>query len=442
MRVTIFGSGYVGLVTSVCLAQMGNHVTCIDVDVARVKQLIRGESPIYEPGLSDMLRENLETKRIFFTTESKTGVETAEVIFIAVGTPPEEDGSADLRYVLEVAETIGSHLNGYKVVVNKSTVPVGTTDNVSQAILKATKKRGLNMLFDVVSNPEFLKEGVAISDCMRPDRIVIGSSSEKAVETLKRLYRPFNRNHDKLLVMDERSAEMTKYVANAMLATKISFMNEMSQIAECVGADIEKVRLGIGSDPRIGFSFIYPGCGYGGSCFPKDIQALRHIAETYDHPANILRAVHEVNESQKHILFEKVLAHYHGDVQHKIFAIWGLSFKPNTDDVRDASSRVVIEELWKAGAKIQAYDPEGMKNFDLIYKKDHVHQYILSNSPEAVLDGADGLIIFTEWMVFRSPDFLLLATKLKDRAIFDGRNLYEPELLKGLGLRYYSIGRN
>jgi len=443
MKVTIFGSGYVGLVSGVCFAHMGNSVKCVDIDADRVARLQQGECPIFEPGLTPLLQSNLKAGRIDFTTDARAAVRHAEIILIAVGTPPEEDGSADLQYVLKVAETIGEHLQKYKVVVNKSTVPVGTAQKVHEVIAKALQKRGEDIDFNVVSNPEFLKEGAAVNDCMRPDRIVIGTRSARAKRAMGRLYAPFNRNHDKLMVMDETSAELTKYAANAMLATKISFMNEISRIADQVGADVEAVRRGIGSDPRIGFSFIYPGCGYGGSCFPKDVQALRHTAEVHDYQATILDAVHAVNERQKQWLFDKIAQYYQSKLSGKTFAVWGLAFKPNTDDIRDAPSRVVIEQLIDAGARVQAFDPEAEETFAALYEGTHyADRYVLQLSMNACLQGADALVIFTEWMPFRSPDFTLLQETLQDKVIFDGRNLYEPQDLRDLGLDYVAMGRN
>ncbi|MDF2529748.1 MAG: UDP-glucose 6-dehydrogenase [Gammaproteobacteria bacterium] len=439
MKIGVFGSGYVGLVTGTCFAEVGNHVTCVDIDQARVSKLTQGESPIYEPGLTELLKKNIHEQRLHFTTEAASAISDSQILFIAVGTPQSDDGSADMRYVMEVAKTIGQHMNDYRVIVNKSTVPVGTADQVTAVIQSELDKRGLHIQFDVVSNPEFLKEGSAITDCMRPDRIVIGSASEQATEKMRALYAPFNRNHEKIIVMDVRSAELTKYAANAMLATKISFMNEMSRIAEKVGADIEHVRHGIGSDARIGYSFIYPGCGYGGSCFPKDVLALQHTAKVHGYHTQILEAVHEVNNRQKHVLLEKITQHF-GDIKGKTFAIWGLAFKPNTDDIRDASSRVLIEGLWRLGAKVQAYDPEAMPNIAKAYgKRDDLK---LCEHAENALDNADALVVVTEWTLFKSPDFDLIKQKLKHPVIFDGRNLYEPENLQKLGISYYSIGRN
>jgi UDPglucose 6-dehydrogenase len=439
MNITIFGSGYVGLTTGTCFAQMGNRVVCVDINQGRVESLNKGECPIFEPSLSDLLATNLQDGRLTFTTDAEHGIEHGDIIFIAVGTPSQPDGSAKLDYVLNVAQTIGQHIGSYKVIVNKSTVPVGTADKVHAQISKQLKQRNLAIPFDVASNPEFLKEGGAVSDFLKPDRIIIGTSSERAEAQLRALYAPFNRNHDKLIAMDVRSAELTKYAANAMLATKISFMNEMSRIAERVGADIENVRLGIGSDARIGYSFIYPGCGYGGSCFPKDVQALHHTAKLHDYNPDILDAVHNVNERQKFVLLEKIRHHFDGDLSGKRFAIWGLAFKPNTDDIRDAPSRVIMEGLWKAGATVSAYDPEAMQAIHHAYGKRT--DLTLCESPEETLEHADALIVVTEWMAFRSPDFNFIKEKLNAPLIFDGRNLYDPAYLEKLGFDYYAIGR-
>ncbi|MCF6776430.1 UDP-glucose/GDP-mannose dehydrogenase family protein [Thiotrichales bacterium 19X7-9] len=438
MKITIFGSGYVGLVTGTCFAEMGNHVTCIDIDSKRVGDLNHGLCPIFEPGLEALIQKNIKAGRIGFQTEAKQAIEDSEVIFIAVGTPPEEDGSADLQYVLQVAQTIGMHLNDEKIIVNKSTVPVGTADKVRIAIDAQLQKRHCDIQFHVVSNPEFLKEGDAVNDCMNPDRVIVGVDSDKATEVMKRLYQPFNRNHDKVMFMDVRSAELTKYAANAMLATKISFMNEMSRIAEAVGADVEQVRLGIGSDKRIGYHFIYPGCGYGGSCFPKDVQALRYTSDNHQYKARILDAVHQVNEDQKQFLFEKIEQYFNGDLEGKHIALWGLAFKPNTDDIREAPSRDLVEKLFRKGATVQAYDPEAMDNFKKIYVDKPISFY---TTPEAVLENADALVVVTEWSCFRSPDFNLIKSKLNTPVIFDGRNLYNPSYLKQLGMDYLSIGR-
>lgn len=439
MKITVFGSGYVGLVTACCLAEMGNHVVCVDVDQTRVKKLSAGECPLFEPGLPILLEKNQAEKRLSFTTEARQGIDHGEIIFIAVGTPPGEDGSADLKYVLQVAKTLGENLNRYAVVVNKSTVPVGTADLVQQEIVKQLKARNLSIPFAVLSNPEFLKEGAAVADCMKPDRIVIGSNDERATQLMKELYGPFNRNHDKLMIMDVRSAELTKYAANAMLATKISFMNEMSRVAEKVGADIEQVRRGIGSDSRIGYAFIYPGCGYGGSCFPKDVRALIKIAVDAGVKPEILEAVHEVNEIQKLELIRKINQHFKNNLKGKVFAVWGLAFKPNTDDIREAPAKALIDGLLAQGAKVQAYDPEAMENMQKEYVGNSDVKFVAH--AEDVLEQADALVIVTEWMQFRSPDFALIKQKLKQPVIFDGRNLYNLDYLKSLGLTYYAIGR-
>src|SRR5690348_5812508 len=439
MKVTIFGTGYVGLVTGTCLAEMGNHVLCVDVDADKIARLERGEIPIFEPGLEPLVKRNHEAGRLAFTTDPKAAVAYGDTIFIAVGTPPDEDGSADLSYVLAVARSIGEHISGYVVVVDKSTVPVGTADRVRAEIDSALKKRGVENSFDVVSNPEFLKEGNAVDDCMKPDRILIGSSSARAIDLLKSLYAPFNRNHDRLVVMDERSAELTKYAANAMLATKISFMNEIANIAERVGADVEMVRHGIGSDPRIGYHFIYPGTGYGGSCFPKDVQALERTAHANGYGARLLGAVEAVNRDQKRKLFDLLSRHFDGDLRGKTVALWGLAFKPNTDDMREAPSRVLMEALWQAGAKVRAYDPQARREAARIYGQRE--DLVLCEDPAAALDGADALAVVTEWKVFRSPDFARIKAALKTPVIFDGRNLYDPATVESAGLAYYGIGR-
>ena len=439
MKVTVFGIGYVGLVTGTCLAEMGNHVVCVDIDAVKVEGLNQGRIPIYEPGLTPMVVQNHREGRLQFTTDAKSSVEHADIIFIAVGTPPDEDGSADLQYVLAVADTIGRHLARPAVVVNKSTVPVGTADRVEAAVAAALQTRGAELAFDVVSNPEFLKEGDAVNDCLRPDRIVIGVKSAKALEQLKKLYAPFNRNHDRIVAMDVRSAELTKYAANAMLATKISFMNEMANIAERVGADIEMVRHGIGSDPRIGYSFIYPGAGYGGSCFPKDVQALERTARQHGYEAKILAAVEAVNDRQKDKLFELISRHFGGELKDRTFAVWGLAFKPNTDDMRAASSRNLLASLWAAGAKVQAFDPEAMHEAERIFgQRDDL---VLTGTANAALQNADALVVVTEWKNFRSPDFGQLKQQLSAAAVFDGRNIYDPETVEAAGLAYYGIGR-
>ena len=439
MRLTVFGSGYVGLVTGACMAEMGNHVVCVDIDEDKIARLNKGEIPIYEPGLDAYVERNVEAGRLEFTTDIQKGVDHGLFQFIAVGTPPDEDGSADLKHVLAVAKSIGQHMNDYRIVVDKSTVPVGTADKVRAAIREELGERGLALEVDVVSNPEFLKEGAAINDFMKPDRIIIGTDNPRTTELLRALYEPFNRNHDRVIDMDVRSAELTKYAANAMLATKISFMNEVANIAEIMGADIEKVRVGIGSDPRIGYNFIYPGAGYGGSCFPKDVRALAHSAGAEGYEAKILNAVEEVNDRQKLKLFENIRNHYDGELAGKTIALWGLSFKPRTDDMREAPSRTIMEALWDAGARVRAYDPEAMDEARRIYSAQEGLE--LCESAYDVLEGADALAIVTEWQEFRSPDLELIKEKLSDPVIFDGRNLYEPEVLRALGLSYYAIGR-
>jgi UDPglucose 6-dehydrogenase len=440
MKVTIFGSGYVGLVTGACLADVGNDVVCVDIDQAKIDLLNAGGIPIFEPGLDTLVQRNAEAGRLRFTTDVALGVEHGLFQFIAVGTPPDEDGSADLQYVLAVATSIGEQMSDYKVVIDKSTVPVGTADKVRERINEVLAGRNQSGLeFDVVSNPEFLKEGDAIDDFMKPDRIVIGTDNPRTTELLRALYAPFNRSHDRLIAMDIRSAELTKYAANSMLATKISFMNELANIAERVGADIEAVRIGIGSDPRIGYHFIYPGIGYGGSCFPKDVQALERSAREHGYPARILAAVEAVNYSQKEVLFDKINGHFNGDLSGKVIALWGLSFKPNTDDMREAPSRVLIEALWSAGARVQAYDPEAMEETGRIYGERE--DLRLCDAPEAALDGADALAVATEWKVFRSPDFDTIKRTLSAPVVFDGRNLYDPGLMRDMGFSYYAIGR-
>ncbi len=439
MKVTIFGTGYVGLVTGACLAEMGNHVICVDIDAAKIERLKRGEIPIYEPGLESIVRRNHASGQLDFTVDAAPAIAHGEVVFIAVGTPPDEDGSADLKYVLEVARTIGQHLDRYTVVVNKSTVPVGTADRVREAVTSELALRSATIGFDVVSNPEFLKEGAAVEDCLRPDRIIVGASSERAVAVLRKLYAPFNRNHERMVVMDERSAELTKYAANAMLATKISFMNEIANIAERVGADVELVRQGIGSDPRIGYHFIYPGAGYGGSCFPKDVQALERTARSHGYDAHLLSAVEAVNLQQKAKLFELISRHFDGRLAGRTIALWGLAFKPNTDDMREASSRRLMEALWEAGAKVRAFDPEAREEASRLYgERDDL---LLCEHAYDALQGADVLVVVTEWKAFRSPDFARIRAALVDPAIFDGRNLYDPAAVEEAGLAYYGIGR-
>ena len=443
MRVAIFGTGYVGLVTGTCLADVGHQVVCVDIDQAKVDGLNRGVIPIYEPGLEPMVKANHAASRLAFTTDAASAITHGQVIFIAVGTPPDEDGSADLQYVLAVARTIGTHMAVPTVVVNKSTVPVGTADKVRAAIAEVLAARGVEIAFDVVSNPEFLKEGDAVADCMRPDRIVVGASNPDSVALMRRLYAPFNRNHDRVVEMDVRSAELTKYAANAMLATKISFMNEIANIAEKVGADIEQVRQGIGSDPRIGWHFIYPGAGYGGSCFPKDVQALARTAQQYGHEPKLLNAVEAVNEAQKGHLYQLIQRHYdRGEdegVRGKTFAVWGLAFKPNTDDMREASSRRLLAQLWEGGATVRAYDPEATDEARRIFgQRDDL---VFCDNAYDALDGADALVVVTEWKQFRSPDFVRLREVLNDAVVFDGRNLYDPQEIEAAGLAYYGIGR-
>jgi len=439
VKVSIFGTGYVGLVTGACLAHSGHQVCCVDVDENKVARLRAGEIPIFEPGLESIVKQSVSEDRLRFTTEAKEAVEYASIIFIAVGTPPDEDGAADLRYVLQVANSIGQHMPEYRVVVNKSTVPVGSADKVQAEIEKVLKARGADLEFNVASNPEFLKEGAAVSDFMKPDRIIIGTDSDRVKRKMRELYAPFNRNHDKLMFMDVRSSELTKYAANAMLATKISFMNELSRLAEKLGADIENVRKGIGSDPRIGYSFIYPGCGYGGSCFPKDVKALIRTANTAGEPAALLNAVETVNDQQKEVLVKKLNRHFDNQLKGKKIAIWGLAFKPNTDDMREAPSRVLMESLWAAGATVAAYDPEAMKEVKRIYP-DQPMLSLVKNQYDA-LESADALVVCTEWSAFRSPDWELVESKLKNKVVFDGRNLFEPDLMREKGFQYYAIGR-
>lgn len=441
MKVTIFGTGYVGLVQAAVLAEAGNSVVCVDIDSTRVSQLSQGEVPIYEPGLERLVQENLASGRLRFTVDPSEGVAHAIVQFIAVGTPPDEDGSADLKHVMAAASTIAAHMEDHRIVVIKSTVPVGTGDRVREKIANGLSLRGLVRLsFDVASNPEFLKEGAAVSDCTKPDRIVIGTSDTKTEKVLRELYAPFNRNHEKIIKMDLRSAELTKYAANCMLATKISFMNEIANIADRLGADIEQVRHGIGSDPRIGYQFIYPGVGYGGSCFPKDVQALIRSAQDVGFEPFVLKAVEERNASQKHFIVEKILSHFHNDVSGLTFAIWGLAFKPNTDDMREAPSRVIMEALWRAGAKVKAYDPKAMEECRRIYGQRP--DLLLSPDQGAALEGSDGLIIVTEWKSFQSIDYTMLREKLNGYVIFDGRNVCDPQVAGENGFIVYGVGRS
>ncbi len=437
MKITMIGTGYVGLVTGACLADAGNHVLCLDLDESKIKTLNEGGIPIHEPGLLELVRKNAAAGRLRFTTNIEESVAFGQVQFIAVGTPPDEDGSADLQYVVAAARNIGRYMTAEKVVVDKSTVPVGTADKVRDAIADELKRRGESISYHVVSNPEFLKEGAAVEDFQRPDRIVVGLDSDRAEEVMREIYAPFQRHHDKLMVMDVRSAELTKYAANAMLATRISFMNELANLAETLGADIESVRRGIGSDSRIGYSFLYAGCGYGGSCFPKDVKALIQTASAHGHPLAVLNAVEEANDRQKLVLVHKITKAFGENLSGKRFAIWGLAFKPNTDDMREASSRVIIAELVKRGASIAAYDPVAMEEAKrvILESVDYVDQ------PMQALHNADALVIVTEWKEFRSPDFEAIARQLKTPQIFDGRNMYEPAVVKRAGLRYYGIGR-
>ena len=439
MKITVIGTGYVGLVSGTCLADVGNDVLCLDVDAAKIRILNEGGIPIYEPGLEAMVARNKAAGRLRFTTSVEEAVAHGAIQFIAVGTPPDEDGSADLQYVLAAARNVGRHMTGYKVVVDKSTVPVGTADKVRAAIADELKQRGADIPYSVVSNPEFLKEGAAVDDFMKPDRIVVGVDDAKAAEQMRQLYAPFQRNHERLIVMDVKSAELTKYAANAMLATRISFMNELARLAEKLGADIELVRQGIGSDPRIGYHFLYPGCGYGGSCFPKDVQALARTASEAGQDLLILNAVEAANEAQKQVLPAKIVARFGADLSGKTFALWGLAFKPNTDDMREAPSRVLIGELLARGAKVRAYDPVAMHEAQRIYGDEARIAY--ADTPMAALDGADALAIVTEWKEFRSPDFEAIKGKLKTPVVFDGRNLYDPAQPRAAGIEYFAIGR-
>lgn len=440
MKITIVGTGYVGLVSGACLAEVGNNVLCLDVNPEKIEILRSGEIPIFEPGLLEMVRRNVAAGRLSFTTDAKEAANFGAVQFIAVGTPPDEDGSADLQYVLAAARSIGAYMSEYKIIVDKSTVPVGTADKVKAAIAEELIKRGSDLQYSVVSNPEFLKEGAAVEDFMRPDRIVIGCDDERAKTAMTDLYAPFQRNHNRLLIMDVRSAELTKYAANAMLATRISFMNELANLADHLGADIENVRRGIGSDPRIGYDFLYAGAGYGGSCFPKDVKAL--IKTAHDDcgiELKILSAVETANELQKHILTTKIMGHFKGNLSDKKVALWGLAFKPNTDDMRDAPSRAIIEDMFSVGATVCAYDPEATNEAKRIYKGES--RISFAQTPMAALEGADFLVIATEWKEFRSPDFAQIKAKLKTPAIFDGRNLYDPQSVAKAGISYFAIGR-
>ena len=447
MKVTIFGTGYVGLVQAAVLSGAGHNVCCVDVDAEKIDKLQRGEITIYEPGLEQLVNNNIAGGHLCFTSSAKEGVEFADVIFIAVGTPQDEDGSADLSYVLDVAKTIATFSCHRKIVINKSTVPVGTAQQVSEVLRVTRGNLGLPPIhFSVVSNPEFLKEGSAVTDCMRPDRIVIGLDETdrhfaEVKDLMRELYAPFNRNHEKILFMTVKSAELTKYAANCMLATKISFMNEIANIADKLGADIEQIRKGIGSDERIGYHFIYPGCGYGGSCFPKDVQALIRSSEKIGYESEILKAVENTNYHQKRKLFEKICAHWEGEanLKGKTFALWGLAFKPKTDDMREAPSRVLMEALWSAGATVQAYDPKAMEETQRLYSLRN--DLLLMGTKEATLKGADALIICTEWQNFKAPDFSLIFSELREPVIFDGRNLFEPQRMAARGFTYWSIGR-
>ncbi|NTW56738.1 MAG: UDP-glucose/GDP-mannose dehydrogenase family protein [Chlorobiaceae bacterium] len=439
MKITIFGSGYVGLVTGACFAEVGNDVLCVDIDQHKIDRLKEGIIPIHEPGLEELVVENSREGRLRFTSDIREGVDFGLFQFIAVGTPPDEDGSADLRHVLSVAESIGTHMQEYRIVINKSTVPVGTADLVREKVRSVLAGRGTEIDFDVVSNPEFLKEGDAINDFMKPERIVVGVDDPRTKELLRFLYSPFNRSHERFIAMDIRSAELTKYAANAMLATKISFMNEIANISERVGADVEAVRRGIGSDSRIGFSFIYPGVGYGGSCFPKDVQALERTAHKHGYHSRILQAVEAVNHDQKGSIVRKIREHFDGELKDCVFAIWGLAFKPNTDDMREAPSRRVIGELLEAGARVRVFDPVAMQEARRIWG-DHEGMYY-ARTPEDAVKGSNALVVLTEWLVFRSPDFDMIRRDLANPVVFDGRNIYSPEFMQQLGFVYYSIGR-
>jgi UDPglucose 6-dehydrogenase len=439
LKITVVGTGYVGLVSGACLAEVGNDVLCLDLDVAKIKILEEGDIPIHEPGLLEMVRRNVAAGRLKFTTNIEQAVAFGDVQFIAVGTPPDEDGSADLQYVVAAARNIGRHMVNHKVVVDKSTVPVGTADKVKAAIAEELALRKVDTTYSVVSNPEFLKEGAAVEDFMRPDRIVIGAEDETSKETMRALYAPFQRNHERLVIMDVRSAELTKYAANAMLATRISFMNELANLAEILGADIESVRKGIGSDPRIGYDFLYAGCGYGGSCFPKDVKALISTGNNNSYDLKVLNAVEAANDAQKQVLTQKIKMHFGQNLKGKHFALWGLAFKPNTDDMREATSRVLINDLLQAGATVTAYDPVAMNEAQRIFKNTEGLNY--AESPGQALDNADALVIVTEWKEFRSQDFSQMKQKLKANVIFDGRNMYDPVAVKNAGIAYHSIGR-
>lgn len=440
MKITVHGSGYVGLVTAACFSSMGNDVLCVDIDAERVAHLRKGDVPFHEPGLGELLRKGLASGRLRFTVSPEEGVKHAELQFIAVGTPPDEDGSADLRHVLEVARTIATHMDGSRLIVNKSTVPVGTADKVRAIVRDVLDERDADTCFDVISNPEFLKEGAAVNDFMKPDRVIVGTADPRSIKVMRALYQPFTRQQERLLVMPVRDAEFTKYAANTMLAARISLMNEFANIAERLGVDIESVRRGIGADPRIGPAFLYPGCGYGGSCFPKDVAALLRTAHDAGYEPRILAATEAVNAQQKRVLFDKVRAHFGDELTGRTIALWGLAFKPGTDDMREASSRVLMEALWEAGAKVRAYDPAAMDEARRIYgERDDL---VLCASRDETLDGADALAIVTEWPEFRSPDFRLVRTALANPVIFDGRNLYDPAMLRDAGFEYHGIGRS
>jgi UDPglucose 6-dehydrogenase len=439
LKITMVGTGYVGLVTGACLADTGNEVLCLDLDERKIAMLRDGRIPIHEPGLEAVVRRNAAAGRLRFTTDVAESVDHGTMQFIAVGTPPDEDGSADLRHVLAAARAIGKHMKAYRVIVDKSTVPVGTADLVREAIAAELQARGEELPYSVVSNPEFLKEGAAVEDFMRPDRVVVGSDDERATQLMRALYAPFQRNHERMLVMDVRSAELTKYAANAMLATRISFMNELANLAEQLGADIEQVRRGIGSDPRIGYHFLYAGAGYGGSCFPKDVKALQHTAQENGVHLRVLEAVEQANEAQKRVLLDKICARFGERLEGRCFALWGLAFKPDTDDMREAPSRVLIDGLVRLGARISAYDPAAVEEARRLYAGQSALQY--ATSPMAALEGADALVIITEWKEFRSPDFEEMARRLAHRVVFDGRNLYDPAMVRSFGLEYHGIGR-
>ena len=440
MKITVVGTGYVGLVSGACLADVGNDVLCLDVDPDKVRTLEGGEIPIHEPGLLEIVRRNVAAGRLSFTTDVEHAARFGTIQFIAVGTPADEDGSADLQYVLAAARNIGRYMDGYRVIADKSTVPVGTGDRVREAVAEELRLRGSDLAFSVVSNPEFLKEGAAVEDFMRPDRIVVGAEDERAIDLMRELYGPFQRNRDKVLVMDVRSAEMTKYAANAMLATRISFMNELANLSERLGADIELVRQGIGSDPRIGWHFLYAGCGYGGSCFPKDVKALVSTGRESGNELLILNAVEKANEAQKLRLVDKIVARFGEDLSGRHFGLWGLAFKPNTDDMRDAPSRAVIGELFHRGATVAAYDPVALSEARRVFGDDR--RLSLIERPMNVLEGADALVIVTEWKEFRSPDFDRIRQTLREPVVFDGRNMYDPAVIRRYGIEYHGIGRN